>query len=160
MIGYWPDTWIEWTASLLGAWLLADFLSGLFHWLKDRYGNPAWPIIGQLIVLPNQTHHSRPGLLCQGSYWNRNNTTIATSLLGAGLFFWCGPLCLAFLFLSQGNEVHAWAHQRCNRVIRLLQQLGVLQSPEQHRVHHQRPFDCYFCVMTGYLNPALHYLVS
>jgi len=33
--------------------LLADLISGIFHWWEDRYGNPNWPIIGKYIVEPN-----------------------------------------------------------------------------------------------------------
>lgn len=147
---------LDWLLILLVAWAFAELASGVFHWLEDRYGNPDWPILGPLIVLPNLAHHVRPGALCQGSYWNRNNTTIVTSLIGAACFFWCLPVCLGFLILSQGNEVHSWAHQRCNRLIRSLQWIGVLQSPRQHAIHHKQPFDRYYCVFTNYANPLLH----
>ena len=37
--------------------LVADFLSGLFHWLEDAYGREHWPITGTLITPPNILHH-------------------------------------------------------------------------------------------------------
>lgn len=135
--------------------LLADFLSGVFHWLEDRYGNPEWPVIGPLVVRPNLEHHTRPAALCEGGYWNRNNTTIIASLIGVALFWWCIPVAIAFVILSQANEVHSWAHQKSNRLIRGLQWIGLLQSCQHHRIHHQRPFDRYYCVMTNYLNGFL-----
>lgn len=38
---------------------MADFVTGVFHWWEDRYGNPAWPVIGKLVVEPNILHHAR-----------------------------------------------------------------------------------------------------
>lgn len=136
--------------------VFADLMSGIFHWWEDRYGNPEWPLIGEWIVKPNQLHHIRPALLCEGGYWSRNNTTIIPSITGACLFWWCMPVCLGFILLSQSNEIHSWAHQKCNPFIRAMQRIGILQSPRHHSVHHKRPFDRYYCVMTNYLNPVLN----
>lgn len=138
---------------------LADLLSGVFHWLEDRYGNPEWPIIGQWIVKPNLYHHIRPAALCEGTYWHRNNTTILTSLVGVALFWWCLPVAIAFVLLSQANEIHSWAHQKCNGLIRWLQTVGIFQSCQHHRIHHQQPFNKYYCVMTNYLNPLLSFVM-
>ncbi len=30
----------------LSAWLAADLATGAVHWWEDRYGDPAWPVIG------------------------------------------------------------------------------------------------------------------
>ena len=30
-------------SELIATVLVADFLSGLFHWLEDAYGNENWP---------------------------------------------------------------------------------------------------------------------
>ena len=42
--------------ELIGAVLVADFLSGLFHWLEDAYGREDWPITGRLVTKPNILH--------------------------------------------------------------------------------------------------------
>ena len=39
-------------AEILLCVLMADFLSGLFHWAEDSYGKPEWPIIGTTIIAP------------------------------------------------------------------------------------------------------------
>lgn len=57
--------------------------------------------------------------------------------------------------LSQANEIHCWSHQKCSRHIRGLQLLGILTSPEQHAVHHRRPFDTHYCTVSDFLNPSL-----
>lgn len=146
---------MDWILTLILAWMFAELMSGLFHWLEDRYGNPAWPVIGPLVVQPNLEHHIRPAKLCQGSYWDRNCTTIIPSAILASAFYWCPPVCLGFIILSQANEIHSWAHQRCNPLIRFIQRTGILQSPKHHSIHHKRPFDRYYCVFTNYMNPVL-----
>ena len=145
------------TASLVIALLLADFLSGVVHWIEDRYGDPSWPLIGPLVIDPNIRHHSDQMAFTVGGYWERNWTTILPAAIVASVAAACGWWFVAATFacLSQANEVHSWAHQRCCRPIRGLQLLGVLQSPEQHGLHHKRPFDRNYCVMTDILNPIL-----
>jgi ubiquitin-conjugating enzyme E2 variant len=142
---------------LFAAWLTADFLSGLVHWIEDRYGDPEWPIAGPLVVAPNIKHHTDQMAFTVGGYWERNWTTIVPAAIVAGVAAACGWwfVAAAFAFLSQANEVHSWAHQRCTRQIRGLQLLGILQSPDQHAQHHKRPFDRNYCVMTDILNPIL-----
>jgi len=142
---------------LLAAWLLADFLSGVFHWWEDRYGDPSWPILGKYIVQPNIVHHTDQTAFLAGDYWKRNWTAIAPAAILAILSYAAGQhfVALAFAFLTQSNEVHSWAHQKCNRFVRGLQLIGLLHSPEQHAEHHRRPFDVRFCVMTDWLNPVL-----
>lgn len=134
---------------------LADLCSGLFHWWEDRYGDPTWPVIGRLIVQPNIDHHRHPSKFCSNSYWYRNNTTMISMLLAAVCFYWCLPVCITCVILSQMNEVHSWAHKRSNRVVRALQRVGLLLSPRHHRIHHERPYDRNYCVLTNYLNPVL-----
>ena len=140
------------------AWLAADFAAGVFHWIEDRYGDPKWPIIGRFVIEPNIVHHADPMLFTRGRYWTRNWTTIVPSLAVAGAFAVVGAywVSIVFVVVSQANEIHCWSHQRCNRFIRGLQLLGVLQSPEQHQTHHRVPFDSSFCTMTDVMNPILN----
>lgn len=144
-------------ASFLAAWLMADFLSGVFHWWEDRYGVESWPVIGPIIVSPNVLHHAQPTAFLKGGFFTRNWTTFAPALAFAAAAWWLGSpwWTLVGLCVAMGNEVHAWAHQKCSRRIRGLQMLGLLQSQEQHAIHHRDPFDKNYCVMTDYLNPVL-----
>lgn len=144
-------------STIATAWLAADFLSGLVHWLEDRYGDPAWPVLGPHVIEPNIRHHTDQLAFTLVGYWQRNWTSIVPASIAAAVAYACGHVfaALVLAMLSQANEIHAWAHQRCCRPIRGLQLLGVLQSPEQHATHHRRPFDTYYCVMTDWLNPLL-----
>lgn len=143
--------------TLLAAWLTADFLSGLVHWWEDRYGNPEWPIIGRHVIAPNIQHHTDQMAFTIGSYWFRNWTTIVPAAVLASFAYLAGLwfLALALVFLSQANEVHSWAHQRCCRQIRGLQLLGLCHSPEQHAKHHKQPYDRNYCAMSDLMNPVL-----
>lgn len=142
---------------LASAWLAADFATGVAHWLEDRYGNPAWPVLGKYVVAPNILHHTDQRAFLEGNYWHRNWTTIVPAgliaALAAALGFWW--VATAAAFATQANEIHGWAHQKCNRFIRGLQLLGLISSPDGHAKHHTSPFATDFCVMTDHLNPIL-----
>ena len=139
------------------AWLAADFVTGAVHWWEDRYGDPAWPIVGRHVIAPNITHHRSPRAFLGVNALERNWTAAAPALLAAAAFAWVGAWWLAIVaaFCATANEVHAWSHQRCSRPIRGLQLLGVLCSQEDHARHHEEPFSRDYCVMTGWMNPAL-----
>jgi ubiquitin-conjugating enzyme E2 variant len=147
-------TVIEFVGTIVICWLAADFLSGFFHWLEDRYAREEWPIIGEFIAKPNNLHHAVPSAFLAGNYWKRNWTTLAIALPFFAMTF-PSRWCLIFLFVSQANEIHAWSHQRCNGWIRGMQQAGILNSPREHGTHHRAPFDVRYCVMSDWLNPLL-----
>ncbi|MDZ4852446.1 MAG: fatty acid desaturase CarF family protein [Pirellulaceae bacterium] len=142
---------------LLTCWLAADFMSGFWHWLEDRYFDTRWPLIGKYIAKPNQLHHKMPIEFTRGNYWHRNYTAILPAIVAATLASCFGnwSLALVCIMVSQANEIHAWAHQRCNSLVRMLQETGVIQSPDHHHGHHRDPFEIKYCVMTNWLNPIL-----
>lgn len=142
---------------ILLAIILADFLTGLFHWWEDRYGNPAWPIIGHLVIIPNIEHHKYPRKFTQGNYWTRNYTALVPSLLLSSIFYYYNQyfISLVFLISSQSNELHCWEHMKTNKYIRWLQKYKIIQSVKGHAVHHNRPYDTNYCVITTVVNPIL-----
>ena len=144
-------------AYVVAAWLAADLVTGVVHWWEDRYGDPSWPIVGRHVIAPNILHHQHQRAMLAGGYWKRNWTTIVPAAAVAAVALACGQRWVALVaaFATQANEVHGWAHQRCCRVIRGLQLLGVLCSPDGHGRHHRAPFATDFCVMTDALNPVL-----
>lgn len=157
----------------LVCWLLADFVSGFWHWLEDRYFDVQWPVIGHWIAKPNELHHAQPAAFLHQGYWSRNSTTIIPAAVALGAFLLITSFVtsfvvppsggawswsLLFLMVSQANEIHAWSHQRCSPLIRALQETGLLQSPTHHARHHRSPFEIKYCVMTDWLNPLLDYV--
>ncbi|MDZ4307558.1 fatty acid desaturase CarF family protein [Allopontixanthobacter sp.] len=149
--------------QLLLGWLLADFLSGVLHWVEDRFGpgREHWPLIGRLIFAPNLLHHVDPTAFTRAGFLDRNWTTWAV----------VAPLACALLWLfgshpwiwaaaaggAAANEVHAWAHRRTLAPgwATVLQRAGFIQSPAHHAVHHVPPYLRSYCILTDWLNPLL-----
>lgn len=151
-------------AKVLGGLYFADFISGVIHWLEDRYGNPKWPVIGHTIR-ENQQHHFTPRSFLKGTLWTRNREVLA---IGAAFLaaFWAFDVLNVFtvsavLFGVASNEVHASAHRspaENGRLITLLQKTGLMQSHRHHAAHHRKGKDTHFCVLTNHVNPVLERL--
>jgi hypothetical protein len=146
----------EWIGYLLVCYLAADLLAGFWHWWEDRYADVKWPFIGELIAKPNQLHHDQPLAFLDQSYWSRNSTTIIPAAIAFALTF-PHPICGVFLFVSQANEIHAWAHSKGKLPIWIetLQMTGFFQSPKHHAQHHIDPYEYKYCVMTDWVNPVI-----
>lgn len=149
--------------QLAFGWLLADFLSGLFHWIEDRFGpgREHWPVLGRLIFRPNLAHHDDPTLFLEAGFIGRNWTTWAVVaplaavlfwLFGSQVWIWTAAVGGAF-----ANEVHAWAHRKtwAPKWAHKLQGWGVIQSPKHHAVHHVPPYARNYCIISDWLNPVL-----
>lgn len=146
--------------QVIGCILLADFITGLIHFLEDSYAVPFYKPFDDLVTHPNILHHSDPMHFTMGHVWHRNYPTF---LLGAmalviayplGFLTW--QLALVVIVASLGNEIHAWSHKRPNNtLIRLLQEMKILISPEQHAKHHRKPYDKCYCTVTNWVNPIL-----
>ena len=68
-----------------------------------------------------------------------------------GVFFLF--LCLA-AFLA--NQFHKWAHMEAPPAFAgWLQARGVILSKEHHDIHHESPYDTYYCITVGFWNPLL-----
>lgn len=146
---------------IFSAILVADFITGLLHWIEDTYGLPSWPFIGKTVIVANINHHKHPSMAgFMGSLLARLGSPlyIFVGVIGAtwlaGWFTWWLLLvgCLAML----GNEVHNWNHDICRHwSINLLRNGGIIQSKKHHAIHHIPPYDKRYCTLTNYLNPIL-----
>lgn len=150
-------------AQLLLGWLLADFLSGVLHWIEDRFGpgREHWPVVGPLIFIPNLRHHDDWTDFLKAGVFGRNWTTwgvvmpIAALLVSAfGAQPWVFSAAIGGMM---ANEIHAWAHRKtmAPRWARRLQTIGLLQSPRHHAVHHVPDHRRRYCIVTDWLNPTL-----
>ena len=148
-------------AQLIAGWLLVDLIGGLFHWFEDRMGSPDWPILGRHVIGPNRQHHLQPLAFTRSGFISRNWTTwMAVAVIVAPLLAIFGTsvwLIAATLGGLMSNQVHYWAHlpSRAPASVRVLQDLGVMQSSRQHQLHHAPPHDRRYCVLTDWLNPLL-----
>lgn len=154
-------TTLKGAGSILGGLLLADFITGVFHWMEDRYGKSHWPIIGP-IIKANQDHHYRPRDFLKRKFLNRNALVFGLSCAFLACFWALGWLNLftgsAIVFGALANEFHASAHRapkENGRLITTLQRTGLMQSFVHHAAHHRKGKDTHYCVMTNHLNPAL-----
>lgn len=150
------------------AWLLADALSGLAHWVLDTQLVADGWFPG--LVDDNERHHARPEAMLEYTIW-QNMSTSLFALAAAGLFHAFGApfiIWLSFVFLFFGNLVHRWAHERRNQVppfVRTLQRLGIFQSPAHHALHHRsfsrllsrRESFGRFCVMSNFVNTFIEF---
>lgn len=151
-------------ANLLGelilGWLLADFLTGLFHWWEDTHQHLAdVPVIGPFIIQPNILHHDLPLAFTEHDFWARNRAAMITACIAAAIMTGLFGLQAWIIAMAVGggltNEVHRYAHQpsTAGKVLKVLQEIGIMQSPKQHARHHRPPYDVHYFILTDWLNP-------
>lgn len=154
---------------VLPAYLAADLASGLVHFLADNFGSEQTPVLGPNFIGPFRDHHVDPeGITRNGFVDNNGNNCLASLPLMLpvwllvpvsstvwgylfGAFFLV--VCLA-VFLT--NQFHKWAHMdEPPAWVRRLQTWNVILSKEHHDVHHESPYDTYYCITVGFWNPLL-----
>jgi ubiquitin-conjugating enzyme E2 variant len=148
--------------SILLAVLLADFLTGLFHWVEECYGRPSWPWIGKSVILPNIDHHLRPQAFTEGTFFSRNWQPFAFAAavaVLATLLFGVSPFLLLVCALAAlGNEVHVWNHRPAidnPPFVHFLHDAGLIQCRKQHGKHHMAPYVGYYCTLINFNNAWL-----
>ncbi|MGD2132363.1 MAG: fatty acid desaturase CarF family protein [Maricaulaceae bacterium] len=147
--------------QVLAGLLIADFVSGLVHWLEDNYGEPDWPIVGGAVA-STMRHHENPRRMLGVSYLVRNGPTMLVTALCAVpvlAIFGINPVTMTALLVGFfANETHAWAHRTPEEngpVITALQKTGLVISFRHHAAHHRHGKDSRYCAVTCLLNPAL-----
>ena len=155
------DTLVLILAKLLAGWLIADLLGGIVHWLQDRVLTEATPILGAGVIAANRRHHRDPMAFVAGSIWRRNGTTWLAAAVGSVLWLaLAGPSLVwiaATIGGSLGSAVHFLAHQPrlAHPIVRVLQDIGLVQSAAHHAGHHRAPSERRYCPLTGWINPVL-----
>lgn len=161
--------WWVLAPAALAAVLAADLVSGLVHWICDRFFAEDTPVIGRMLIHPFREHHVDPlAITRHGLFELCGNNALAVLLPVLGIVL-AGPpgtsaasiaghgFMIAFaLAVFATNQMHKWAHaQRRSAAVRLLQRTGLILSPEVHDRHHRGDFSHGYCVTTGWLNPLL-----
>lgn len=145
-------------------YLIADFITGFFHWIEDTYGVPSWPFIGKSVIVDNINHHKNPSMAgYMGGILSRSWVTFLLAIIVIliscliGLFHW--TLLLVAFFALLGNEVHNWNHDLIRHpIIDLLRDSSIIQSKKHHAIHHVPPYNKNFCTLSNFLNPTLEYI--
>lgn len=147
--------------ELLIGWLAADLMSGAFHWWQDRLASPHWPHVGPWLIEPSRLHHREPLAFVAGSFAYRNGATFAfVAGVAAAWLALLGPslsLAAAMVGGALSTQIHYWTHRPSagGTLVRVLQEIGVVQSPKHHAGHHRPPQDRRYCVLTDWCNPVL-----
>ena len=171
-----PWTWAAVTAgagAALGAWLLADLISGVVHLAADELGDERTPLVGRNVIAPFREHHVHPTamtehgvmetngdsalavlpILLAGVWLAPSTPTVATFALHVGLLSFSVAILLT-------NQIHQWSHARhAPCTVRWLQRRGLVLSPAHHAQHHRR-HDRAYCITGGWCDPLLDRLLS
>jgi len=154
----------------VAALLCADLLSGLVHWIGDRFFQESTPILGPMLIRPFREHHRDPLAITRHGFFELcgNNALAVLApvllllLLGApprsSVRAFAGNAFVVFLAIAifATNQFHKWAHAaETARPVRWLQAARVILSPTVHAQHHRGDFSRGYCVTTGWLNPVL-----
>ena len=153
------------SAQALGVVALADFISGLVHWLEDAYGTETTPVVGTLMIRPNIIHHHYPRYFTKLNWWQSSWDLLLLGALIIGVAAWAGVLTWhVWLFVAicvNANQIPTWSHQtraETGRLVSFLQDIHLLLTPRQHALHHTDPKNTYYCPVTNLLNPTLEFI--
>jgi sterol desaturase/sphingolipid hydroxylase (fatty acid hydroxylase superfamily) len=152
--------------ALVLAFLTADLLSGLVHFLCDNLGSPDTRLIGHKFIKSFRDHHVDPLEITRGDVITANGDAVLLCLpvlvpsslwIDADENLFAASYVLSLVsFVSFTNEVHRRAHMpEPGRLHRWLQATGVVLTPARHRRHHTPPFDTTYCIVSGVLEPLL-----
>lgn len=162
-------SWLLLAGAALGAYVFADLLAGLVHFVGDSFGTVETPLLGLTFVLPFRSHHVHPGDICEHDFVATNGNNAFATLFVLGPVLWLSPLreggawsvfgvfvLVLALSLMLTNQIHKWAHvARPPGLVAWLQRRGFLLSPERHAAHHRPPYVGGYCVTSGLCNRLL-----
>ena len=152
---------MNWGFRVIVAVILADFLSGLAHWIEDSYFTPETPFLGPTIR-KNILHHADSRAFVANPWHVTIWSCLVCSVVSALLWWPAGLLGkttgLALLIAVFANQVHKWSHmtpEELPALVRHLQNWRLLQTKMHHAAHHQEQKNRRYCVLTNWVNPTL-----
>jgi len=162
------NIWVFLCASVLSM-SVADFFSGVFHWIADTWGSLDTPVIGNTFIRSFREHHLDPTAIAHHDVFEANgdNCMIAVPMLMLTSFIHVKNDDIYYLFVhnfvvtlcfwvSLTNQIHKWSHTyRLPAFVSWMMSCGLILSKKDHAVHHRNPFDKYYCITNGWLNPWL-----
>lgn len=170
----WDSVWIG--ISVFLGMLLADFFSGLVHWLADSYGSVTLPVVGKAFIRPFREHHVDPLAITRHDFIEANGdnclVTLAPLVLTSFIihnqtenqfrlyYHYYSFFFVLGLLITFTNQIHKWSHTYTNLppLVTWLQKCHVILPRQHHRIHHVAPHETYFCITTGWCNYPLEVL--
>jgi hypothetical protein len=148
---------------------MGDFMSVLVHCAADNFGEETTIFFGPAFIRPFHDHHRDPqGITLHDFVEVNGNSCLVNLLVIVPSYFFLrsssnregivlGIFALVFtLSIVLTNQIHKWAHQsNPPRIIQALQKFRLILNPGDHQIHHTIPFDRYYCITNGWLNPIL-----
>ena len=158
--------------AIPAGYILADLVSGLAHWLADRFGSADTPVFGKMFIQPFREHHADPTGITHHDLIEIAGATCTLLVPLLAIWTWLVPApggnwmlamvhggMLTFTTGILGtNLFHKWAHMDPGITpagVRWLQRRRLILSHDHHAIHHVSPFDTYYCITTGWMNPLL-----
>ena len=150
------------TMDAIAVLALADFVSGLVHWVEDTFWIEKTPVIGRWVVAPNVLHHHSPSAFVEKGWlessWDLMLLGLAILAVAWATHSLTWQVWLFAIVGTNANQIHKWAHLPARRLpwaVRALQRVGVLQSAAHHGAHHRGAKNKAYCVVTPWVNPVL-----
>lgn len=143
------------------AYILTDAAAGHLHWLADTYGDDKHPLAD--FIAPFREHHVDPLLMTKHSFIEANGSSslvVIPIVLVSCLIAPYHPLIATLLGSIAGfsvltNQLHKWSHEKHTGLIRALQTMGIILSPELHEKHHTKPHNSHYTITSGVWNYVL-----
>lgn len=158
------------SAGLILGYLLADLISGVAHWLGDRFGRESTPFLGPNFIAPFREHHEDPQAMVQHGFVELvgNTAVFASPVIVTAYYlldiqaqsswtlFHAGTVTSVMIGVVATNVIHRWAHmEEPSYLARLLQKTGLILNRERHARHHAGSFDRAYCITSGWMDGAL-----
>jgi hypothetical protein len=150
------------------AYLGADFVSGIVHWMADTWGSADLPVIGPALVRPFREHHVDPKGITRHDFIETNGANCLISLPTAALAVmlvnslhgWADVTALFLMLLiflvMLTNQFHKWSHtDNPPSYVRAMQKAHVILPVGHHNQHHQAPYSKNYCITAGWMNYVL-----
>jgi len=162
------NIWAFLCACVLSMYMV-DFFSGIVHWIADTWGSLDTPIIGGSFIRSFREHHLEPTAITRHDVFevNGDNCMLVAPFLFLTAVLPPKPndiyhlfvysfLILVCFWVGITNQIHKWTHTyKLPKFVLLLMDMGIILSKKDHAVHHRNPFDKYYCITNGWLNPIL-----
>ena len=156
--------------QIILAFLLADFITGIFHWFEDTYLDYCIdiPFISD-IAKDNDMHHYFPRSIVAYSYWENTYVNLILAVILLLIIYAINKnffinniyfILLVAFFCVISNICHKFSHMRdCenSQFVIFLQKTGILASHKFHSVHHQTSLTRY-CPVSVYNNYILDFI--
>lgn len=172
MVGGELGLWVMLLCVPLVAYVAADVVSGVVHCAADNVGSESTPVLGQAFIRPFREHHRDPLAITRHDFVDTNGNNCLVNLLVLVPTYLFAPVTTSAPALALGmfmvfftlaialtNQTHKWAHMEAPPpLVVVMQRWNVILPPGVHRIHHTPPFDRYYCITNGWMNPVLEKL--